>query len=143
MSDAVLSGFGDEENFDTRDVYLVAALLTMGVDPVGSEPVRIFTRTSRSGESYQFYFKPVSRCGKYRTRELLKYWVEGAEWVEKNPDHPFAHCIAMALNLKGVVKYMKGASPYVFMKRGKGLAVLPLDASARLEEKILGKWEKK
>jgi hypothetical protein len=131
-----------EKEFDTRDVYLVAALLTMEVEPMGNEPVRIFTRANDPGETYQFYFKPVSECGRYRTRELLKYWMEGESWVEKNEDHPFAHCIAFALNLKGVMKYVKGADPYVFLKKGSGLAVLPLNASAGLEEKILGNWGK-
>jgi hypothetical protein len=70
-------GGGEERDFDTRDSYLVAALLTMGVEPVGSEPVRIIAREHESGSRYQFFFKAVSRCGKYRTRELLKWWMEG------------------------------------------------------------------
>jgi hypothetical protein len=139
----VVSGGGDREaDFDTRDLYLVAALLTMGIEPVGNEPVRIIERENLSGGNYQFFFRPVSECGKWRTRELLKYWIEGESWVEANPDHPFAHCIAFALNMKGVMKYVKGRAPYVFMRRGRGLAMLPLDASAELEEKILGHFPK-
>ena len=135
----VVSGGGDrEKDFDTRDAYLVAALLTMGVEPVGNEPVRIITRAHESGEIYQFYFKPGTECGTYRTRDLLSYWIAGEAWVEKNPDHPFAHCIAFALNLKAVLKHVKTASPWVYLKRGRGMAMLPLDASAGLEERILG-----
>lgn len=136
----IVSGGGDrEENFDTRDLYLVAALMTMGVDPVGSEPVRIVAREHRAGETYQFFFKPTTADGKYRTRQLLKWWIEGEEFVEKNPDHPFAQCVAFALNMKSVMKYVKGAVPHVFLRRGKAVAMLPLDASAKLEAEILGR----
>lgn len=141
MSDReCVSGGGDREaDFDTRDIYLVAALLTMDVRPVDAEPVRIITREHRAGENYQFYLEARSRDGKYRTRDLLKFWIEGESWVERNPDHPFAYAMAMALNLRGIHKFVKEKAPHVFLQRGKGVALLPLDASAGLEEKILGR----
>lgn len=140
----VISGGGDrEEDFDTRDLYLVAALMTMGVDPVGAEPVRIVAREHRAGENYQFFFKPTTSDGKFRTRELLKLWIRGEEFVKAEPNHPFADCVAFALNMKSVMKYVKGRAPYVFLRRGKSVAMLPIDASAELEEQILGRLPKR
>jgi len=140
----VISGGGDrEDNFDTRDLYLVSALMTMGVDPVGSEPVRIVAREHEAGENYQFFFRPVTRDGKFRTRELLKLWMEGEKFVERDPDHPFAAAVAFALNMKSVMRYVKGRAPYVFLRRGKAVAMLPLDASAKLEGEILGRLPKR
>jgi|TARA_R110002167_G_scaffold82978_1_gene226011 hypothetical protein len=139
--DAVVSlgGEMDEANFDTRDSYLAAALMSLGIAPVGSEPVRIVTREHLSGEQYQFYFNPVSNCGKFRTREMLAAWREGTAWVEKNPDHPFAFAMAAVWNYRDLLRFIKGKAPYAWISQGRSIAMLPLDASAGLQEKILGR----
>jgi hypothetical protein len=137
-----LGGECDEANFDTRDSLLAGALMAMGIEPVGSEPCRVITREHLSGATYQFYFKPVSDCGKWRTRELLKYWTAGAEWVEKNPDHPFAYAMAAVKNYRGLLDFINKKVPYGWVSRGKSIAMLPLDASLETQELLLGRMGK-
>ena len=137
-----MGGNSDEANFDTRDSLLAGALMALGVEPVDLEPVRIITREHLSGSTYQFYFKPLSNCGKWRTRELLSYWSQGTEWVEKNPEHPFAYAIAAVKNYRGLLDFINKKVPYGWVSRGKSFAMLPLDASAETQETILGKMSK-
>lgn len=137
-----MGGNSDEANFDTRDSLLSGALMALGVEPVDAEPCRIITREHLSGSTYQFYFKPLSNCGKFRTRELLGYWAQGNEWVEKNPDHPFAYAIAAVKNYRGLLDFINKKVPYGWVSRGKSFAMLPLDASAETQEIILGRMSK-
>ncbi len=132
------SGTSTEQDFDTRDSHLVAALLAVGVRPVKAAPCRVMTRADRPGEAVQFYLQPRSECGRYRTRDLLQAWVEGVEWVEKNPEHPFAYAMACALNYRNILRHVKKAERQVLLQRGRSVAVLPLNASAELEGEILG-----
>lgn len=137
-----LGGEKSEANFDTRDSYLAAALMALGIEPVGQEPCRIITREHLSGETFQFYFKPVSNCGKFRTRDMLAAWVEGEDWVEKNPEHPFAYAMAAVKNYGSLIRFIKSRAPYGWVSHGKSIAMLPLDASSNLQEKILGRMGK-
>ena len=137
-----LGGERDESNFDTRDCHLAAALMALGVEPVGREPVRVIENEHASGGQYQFYFRPVSDCGRYRTRDLLKCWVGGSEWVEKNREHPFAYAMAAVKNYVGLVRFMKENSPYGWVSRGNSIAMLKLDASMETQERILGKMKR-
>lgn len=131
---------GSEDDFDTRDSHLAAALMAVGIRPVGAEPVRVVTRMT-GPEQYQFYFNPVSECGKYRTRDLLKAWIEGVDWIEKNEEHPFAFAMACALNYAGLMRFVKRRNPIAYIKRGDSVALLPLNATARQEEEILGSFK--
>ena len=133
-----IGGEHDEANFDTRDSYLAAALMAMGIEPVAGEPVRIITREHLSGGQYQFFFKPVSDCGKFRTRDMLKAWREGEKWPEENPDHPFAIAMAAVWNYRDLLKFIKSKSPYGWVTRGRSVAMLPLNSSDDLQEKIFG-----
>lgn len=133
-----LGGDCDEENFDTRDSILAAALMAMGVEPVEMEPCRIITREHLSGSVYQFFFKPVSNCGKYRTRELLKHWQDKENFVKENPDHPFSFCMAAAKNYRVLLDLVNKQVPSGWVSRGRSIAMLPLNASNELQEKLLG-----
>lgn len=130
---------GDDQNFETRDVRLAAALMAVGIPPLGSEPVRIITHPHRSGSPKQFVLAPRSECGKYATAALVKAWRDGLAWIEKNPDHPFAYAMAAMQNHRDLLDYVKSAVPKVFLRSGRSIGMLPLDASSELEEKILGK----
>lgn len=137
-----MGGNSDEANFDTRDSLLAGALMALGVEPVDLEPVRIITREHLSGSTYQFYFKPLSNCGKWRTRELLGYWSQGNEWIKKNQEHPFAYAIAAVKNYRGLLDFINKKVPYGWVSRGKSFAMLPLDASNETQEIILGRMSK-
>lgn len=126
--------------FETRDVRLAAALMAVGVPPRGDGPVQVVTRASQSGEARQFIFAPRSECGEYDTRELVAAWRAGPKWIEANPLHPFAIAMAAMQNHRHLVDYVKRASKMVFIQEGRSIALLPLEASAELEAKILGQF---
>lgn len=132
----------DAKGVETRDVRLAAALMAVGVKPEGSEPVHVITRADRGGEAVQFVFPPKSEDGKYETAMLVKAWREGFEWVRKNPDHPFAYAMAAMANHRALLDWVKSAERQVMVMRGKSVGMLPLNASAALEEKILGRFGK-
>jgi len=123
---------------ETRDINLVSALMAVGFEPMGMAPVRVITRASQNGQSYNFTIPEVSACGKYQVRELLKAWKAGPEWVEKNPEHPFAYAMATTANHRALVRRLRKGERQVFMRSGNSIAMLPEGASAELEEKILG-----
>ena len=139
---AVNLGRGDDvAKFETRDVRLAASLMAVGIRPAGAEPVRIITQANRSGEARQFYFEEVSECGAHKTRALVAAWREGLAWIEANENHPFAAAMAAHMNHRDLLDYVKGGVAQVVMQKGKAVAMLPVNASADLEAKILGRFE--
>ena len=127
-------------DFETRDAKLAAALMAMRVPPVGMEPVKVITVENRPGRNYQYFLAAQSECGTYQTAELVKAWRAGKSWIEENEKHPFAYVMAAFLNHKGLVDYMKRAVPQVVVKRGRSMAVIPLDTSAKMEGEIFGRF---
>ncbi len=125
---------------DTRDINLVAALMAVGFEPLGISPVRVIARQNEGGKSYNFSMPEVSSCGKYRVRELVKAWKAGPEWVEKNPDHPFAYAMATTANHRALIRRLRHGERQVFLQSGASIAMLPENASAGLEERILGSF---
>jgi hypothetical protein len=142
MSDAIITPFAPTgDPFSTRDIRLAACLMAVGIAPKGAEPVRVVTRADRPGESLQFFFDEASPDGRLITRELVAHWREGLDWIERNPEHPFAYVMAASMNHLCLLDYVKSASRQVYLRRGRSVAMLPLNASARLEEEILGQFQ--
>ena len=119
---------------------LVAALMCMHVKPVDAELGRVMVPEHASGRSYDFYLEGMCERGKYETQTLIDWWNQGEEWVERNPDHPFAYVMAMALNLDVVDGYVERCAPLVFMRKGKQVGLLPTNATVEQEKKILGSF---
>jgi hypothetical protein len=130
------------EDFETRDIFLLSALMAVGVRPVGRERCRVITPEHEHGRRYQYFLSPVSECGKWQTVELVKAWKEGVSWIEKNPEHPFAYAMAAQWNFKETQRELAGLGDYVFMRAGDAVAMLPSNATAEMEEKILGKFDR-
>lgn len=144
MGDVVTLGDGSSgaEEFDTRDSHLAAALMAIGIAPCGAEPVTVVTFADRPGESFQFTLSGVSACGRYKTRDMLAAWREGEAWIDRHPEHPFAYAMACAKNYAAILRYIKRAERQVWLQRGRSIAMLPLNASAELEARILGRFGK-
>jgi hypothetical protein len=141
MSERLVSMVAESKaDFDTRDSFLLCALMAVGVRPCSTERVRVITPEHVGGARYQYFLEPRSECGKYDTGKLIVAWKEGLPWIEKNPDHPFAYAMAAALNFKANAEFLNFRSPSVFLTAGKSVALIPLNASAELEEKILGRF---
>lgn len=125
---------------ETKDINLVAALMALGFRPEGVTECRLITRPNAPGAEYNFVLPELSECGKYKCRELLAAWRQGQQWIEKNPDHPFAYAMATTANHRALIRRIKRGEKQVFLRSGKSIAMLPLDASADLEAKILGNF---
>lgn len=124
----------------TEDIRLAAALLAVGVKPQFQDVGFKLVRPDRPGNWQEFYFEPRSACGKYETKALMDAWSEGLAWIEKNPEHPFAYIMAAMMNHRDLRARFQSKADFAFMQKGKSVALIPMDASARLEERILGKW---
>lgn len=124
----------------TDDVRLAAALLAMGVAPEFKQVGMKVVRLDRPGNWQEFFFEPKSACGKWSTKDLLDAWHEGLPWIEKHPDHPFAYIMAAMANHRDLGRYLARGNEFAFLRKGRSVAMLPTDASAGLEEKILGNF---
>lgn len=120
----------------TTDIRLAGALMSMGIRPTG--PAFTVKKPNRPGSWRQFTFPDVSECGKFRTKELIRFWRGGEDWIEQNPDHPFAYTMAGLLQHKYIVDGLKRQEDVALVRRGSSVAMLPMDASAECERKILG-----
>ena len=131
------------EAFETRDAFLLCALMAVGIEPVSSERVRVILPEHISGREFVYHLKARSGCGKYETGALIKAWGGGLEWIEKNPEHPFAYAMAAALNFKNNEEWMRTRAGQVYLVRGNSVALVPLNATAEIEEKLLGDFGRK
>ncbi|MGJ8677225.1 MAG: hypothetical protein ACSHX0_06890 [Akkermansiaceae bacterium] len=136
---SIVTGGSASEN-KTDDVRLAAALLTVGVSPLFKQVGLSVVSAIRPGNWQEFYFEAVSRCGRYQTGGLIAAWREGLGWIDKNPDHPFAYAMASQANHRDLRRYLAKGDEMAFLTKGRSVAMLPMNASAAMEEKILGKW---
>ena len=78
-----------KSTFGTGDINLAAALITMGIPPDPSEPVRLIA--CENGRDYKrFHVGHLSYCGKYLTGGLMTAWSTPATFKTANPAHPLA-----------------------------------------------------
>lgn len=124
----------------TDDIRLAAALLAMGVAPLFHKVGMTISKPNRPGNWTEFFFEPKTRDGKWSTADLMRCWAGGNEWIERNPDHPFAYVMAAMANHRDLIAHFKSDQEFVFLTKGRSVAMLPSNASAGLEARILGKW---
>jgi len=125
----------------TYDVRLASALLAMGIHPAGGTKatMRVLDANGRLPKR-EIFLQGVSDCGRYNTRELISAWREGLEWIRKNDEHPFAYVMASMMNHRDMLEGFRNEAKFVFLQKGKSVAMLPSDASAKLEESVLGEF---
>ena len=135
-----ISIVGEQSSCKTDDVRLAAALLAVGVAPQFKQVGLQVVRADRPGNWQEFFFESVSDNGKWQTRDLVNAWREGMSWIDKNPDHPFAYIMAAMANHRDLGRYLSNGNEMAFLKKGKSVAMLPMNASASIEADILGSW---
>ena len=126
------------EPVSTCDVRLASALLGMGIYPCGQKATMKILGADGKPPRREITLEGVSRCGKYKTKDLIGYWRQGLKWLEANDEHPFAYVMAAMMNHRDMLKGIKEEAEFAFLKKGKSVAMLPMDASLKLEEEILG-----
>ena len=124
----------------TTDIRLAAALMCVGFK-LTSPPFTV-TRADRRGSWMQFTFNAVSDCGQHRAAELIGFWHEGLKFIDRQPDHAFAYVMAALLQHKAIIDGLKDAEDVAFIRQGLSVAMLPMDATAECERRILGKEAK-
>lgn len=144
MSKSAISIVGSDSSngsgCQTDDVRLAAALLAIGIAPKFEKVALQIVRPGRPGNWQEFFFEDKSRCGKWSTRELMAAWREGLPWIERNPEHPFSYIMAAMANHRDLTAYLTRGNEFAFLRKGRSVAMLPMNASAALEGKILGTW---
>jgi len=133
-------GVSDEPGCQTDDIRLAAALLAIGVAPKFERVGIQIVRPGRPGNWQEFFFESRTRCGKWSTQELMAGWAQGLPWIEKNPEHPWSYIMAALANHRDLTTYLRRGNEFAFLKKGRSVAMLPMNASAGLEAQILGTW---
>lgn len=121
----------------TTDIRLAAALMCVGFKP-NCAPFSI-VRPDKPGRWMQFTFNEISDCGNHRASELIGYWREGVKFIDRCPDHAFAYVMAALLQHKAMIDGIKASEDVAFIREGLSVAMLPMNATAETERKILGR----
>jgi len=140
MANDSISLINHETEARTDDVRLAAALLAIGVPPIFGRVGIQVVRPDRPGNWQEFFFESTTRCGKYQTQVLMAAWEKGLEWIEANGDHPWAYIMAAMANHRDLGAYLRRGNEFAFLRKGRSVAMLPMNASKQCEEKILGSW---
>lgn len=119
--------------FETTDISLASALLSMGIDFCAEIPfAKIKTP---NGEQYKFFFTERSNDGQFATGEMIKNW-NNENFYKENPDHPLAYLKCFTINRNGLLDAIKQSVEFVVIEKNGKLAVISKNASRELQEKI-------
>jgi len=119
----------------TSNTALAAALSAVGI-PLAEKPFVRVVGDGIRGERVIWFFDPQSRCGKYKTSELIAAWADTG-WHLANPEHPFAYIKAALSNREALVTKIKQDVPLACISRRGKFAFLPLDATPQTEDLFL------
>ena len=119
----------------TSNTCLAAALSTVGV-MLAEKPFARVVGDGIRGERVVWFFEPQSRCGKFKTKDLIAAWNDEA-WHLANPEHPFAYMKCALKNREALVDKVKRDVPLACLSRRGKIALLPLDASPATEDFFL------
>jgi hypothetical protein len=119
----------------TSNTCLAAALTAVGIQLAAKPFIRV-VGDGISGERIVWFFDPQSQDGRFQTRELIAAWHDDA-WHLANPEHPFAYIKCALRNRELLVDKVKQDVPLAcVMRRGK-IALIPLNAPAKVEDFFL------
>ena len=119
----------------TSNTCLAAALSAVGV-MLAEKPLARVVGDGIKGERVVWFFEAQSRCGKFKTKDLIAAWNDDA-WHLANPEHPFAYIKCGLLNRERLVDKVKQDVPLACIKRRGKVAFIPLDASPATEDLFL------
>ena len=119
----------------TSNTALAAALAAVGI-PLAEKPFVRVVGDGIRGERVIWFFDPQSRCGKYKTSELIAAWSDNNRHIA-NPEHPFAYIKAALMNRESLVTKIKQDVPLACISRRGKFAFLPLNATPQTEDLFL------
>jgi len=124
----------------SSNTMLAAALAAVGI-PFQARASTIVTGDHIQGNGrITWYFEPQSKCGKYKTRELMAKWADITYPKPGTPEDEevWGYIKAAMQNHGNLIKYVKAQTPLV-MVRGKGgkIGFVSLDLEPRIEGEIL------
>lgn len=126
---------------ETDDLSLVAALLTMGVEPDPLRPARTIEMAHAKAPKYVFYFKERSRCGKFETEKLIKVWNDD-RWLAANENHPWAWLRRNAENYLKALWFVKNCPALTEQRLGGLVGFLSLNADQETQDRFFQKFER-
>ena len=125
------------------DIKLAASLMALGIPPVPGEEVAI---TTGDANRVAFNFLPHGE-GDMSAEAIWAAWRQEREarcredeWSHQHPDHPLSYLMCAWDNFLCIRDYVRTATPKVYMKRGKSVALIdPERGPKKLTDYILGK----
>lgn len=125
----------------TDNPKLAAALAAIGI-PFDRKPLFKLSMTGATPDRWCWCFAPASECGKHKTDELIAAWSD-PEWVNANPDHPFAYIKVAFQNHRFLLDLVKqGTTLGVVEYRGK-YGLIPTHLAQKEADVYLARLEGK
>jgi len=117
---------------------MVAALLTLGIPLHPEHGIREFREVvdGKPVRTIMWTLQPQSIGGDYDTVEAISNW-QNAIWLEANPNHPLTFIKRAFDNHTRMVSHIKTSVPLAMVRRGKKVALIPMNASPTEKKRLL------
>jgi hypothetical protein len=106
------------EIFFTDNTKLAACLIAVGFS-LRTDPAYTYEEKGDGRKAVKWLLKNKSDDGMYSAVELLKYWREDTDFLDRNPDHPFAIAMSAVKSTQAMNDHLRMQTPYVCFKFGK------------------------
>ena len=117
--------------YETENTMLAALLLTLGVSmkcTSGSVLIGSGARLSAPGGVITWQFEPKSEDGRFRTEEVIKLFGDKNWLTDPENESPLAYVACAFHNYKRLLDFVKSQVPLAVIRKGKGKALVRLDA---------------
>ena len=117
---------------------MVAALLTLGIPLNPEHGIREFREMVKGNEvrTIIWTLQPQSLDGAYDTAKMTENW-QDANWLAANPSHPLTFIKRAFENHSRMVSHIKTSVPLAMVRRGKKIALIPMDATAAEKKRLI------
>jgi hypothetical protein len=133
----------DADPTTSRTTQLITALTVLGISLDADCPYQE-TREMVDGHEQRvvtWVLKPVSDCMRFDTQEMIRAWND-PEFVRANPEHPFSYIKQTFENHAQIVAGVSAQAPLALIRKGKRIALIPMDATPERREELLTALEK-
>ena len=133
----------DTDPAASRTSQLIAALAALGI-PLDANCPYQETRElvdDREQRVVTWAIKPESACERFVTQAMIRAWND-AEFVRNNPEHPFSYIKAAFENHARILESIASQAPLALIRKGKRMALIPMDATPERREELLAALEK-
>jgi hypothetical protein len=133
----------DADPSTSRTTQLITALTVLGISLDADCPYQETREMVESCEQrvVTWVLKPVSDCMRFDTQEMILAWND-PEFVRCNPEHPFSYIKQTFENHAQIVAGIGAQAPLALIRKGKRIALIPMDATPERREELLTALEK-